>query len=810
MKCLKALLWCGPFLLLAAETTPVCAQTVYRKPPPIVSGVLDRGPLPEVHVGPRRQNLLIIRRAGMPGIAELSLPRVHLAGKRFNPQNRGPIPHRQGRIVELRLRSIEDGLERQVELPEDANLDSPLWSPDGRRIAFVNLRTTGAELWIADLTKDEVKRVTDPILNPASGPCHWFPDSLHLLCPFRPSDLGARPVRPGVPGGATVQESSGEKAPARTYQDLLSNQQDILDYEYLLRSQQTVVSAKNGRRREVGSPGLFARTSISPSGQFILVERIVPPYSFLVPERDFPREVEVWSRTGQLMTTLATLPLAETIPIGGVRTGPRSIDWKPVEPATLVWREALDGGDPRREVTQRDRLVELAFPFRDEPRELMRSEWRLTSLRWMPDGGALVSEFDRESQRVRTWLLPAANEETAAAARLLWERGRYDAYHDPGSFVSVSDDAGNPLVLRTGDDVFLDGRGSSPDGDHPFLRRLNLDTMESTELFRSGEGVYEEVVTIVDPESPVLLTRRETAEDPPEYWVRDLSGAAPRRLMSLADPAPEFRGVVKELITYWREDGVELSGTLYLPAGHREGETLPLVMWAYPREYNDPEIASQVRGSSDRFTRPSGASPLFFLTQGYAVLDGPSMPIVGKDGNDTFVEQLVMNARAAIDKVVAMGVADPRRIGIGGHSYGAFMAANLLAHSDLFAAGIARSGAYNRTLTPFGFQNERRTFWEAPEVYFTLSPFMHADRINEPILLIHGEDDNNSGTFPIQSKRLFHAIQGLGGTARLVLLPKESHGYVARESVLDTLAEMIDWFDRYVKHRPEHPPEPDD
>lgn len=810
MKFRKIALWCGLVLLIAAETTRAYPQTVYKTPPRNVVDLLDREPFPQVEVGPRRQWLLLIRRAGMPDIAELSKARVHLAGKRFNPLNRGLVPKSQGRIIGLRLLSISDGSEHEIEIPGGADLGEPQWSPDGRKIAFVNFLDQGAELWVADVENGQSKRVSDPKLNPASGPYRWFPDSKHLLCRFRAEAADGPPVASSVPTGPTVREAMGKSAPARTYQDLLSSEQDVRRYEYLLRAQPAVVSIKNGRHREVGAAGLFGKIEVSPGGQYLLVERVVPPYSFLVPEPFFPREVEVWNLMGRKVATIASLPLAEGTPVGGVRTGPRDYAWEPSKPATVVWKEALDAGDPKREVSHRDRLMQLSFPFEGEATERIRTQWRLSGLNWLDDGGAFVSEYDRDSQQTRTWLLSPSAESGEPGQRLVWDRDRYDAYHDPGELVMTHDRSGNPIVLRDGESVFLTGRGSSPEGDHPFLDRLNLDTLNTDELFRSVHGVYESAVTVVQPGPPVILTRRESAKDPPSYVVHDLAAGESRVLTRFPDPAPELHGVRKDLIAYWREDGVELSGTLYLPPGYHEGEKLPLVMWAYPREYNDPDVASQVRGSSNRFTRLTGPSHLFFLTQGYAVLDGPAMPIVGEDGNDTFVEQLVMNARAAIDKVVAMGVADPRRIGIGGHSYGAFMAANLLAHSDLFAAGIARSGAYNRTLTPFGFQNERRTFWEAPEVYFTMSPFMHADRLNEPILLIHGEDDNNAGTFPIQSERFFHALQGLGGTARLVLLPKESHHYASRESILDTLAEMIEWFDRYVKHRGEPPPEPND
>ena len=192
------------------------------------------------------------------------------------------------------------------------------------------------------------------------------------------------------------------------------------------------------------------------------------------------------------------------------------------------------------------------------------------------------------------------------------------------------------------------------------------------------------------------------------------------------------------------------------------------------------------------------------MLNGYAVLDNAAMPIVGdpRTVNDHFVEQVVMDAKAAVEKAVAMGVTDPARVGVGGHSYGAFMTANLLCHTDLFAAGIARSGAYNRTLTPFGFQSESRTLWQAPDMYFKVSPFLSADKIKGALLLIHGEADNNPGTFPVQSERMYQAVRGNSGTVRYVSLPYESHGYEARESVGHTLYEMITWFDKYVKNAP--------
>ena len=466
----------------------------------------------------------------------------------------------------------------------------------------------------------------------------------------------------------------------------------------------------------------------------------------------------------------------------------------------LVWAEALDGGDPRVEAAHRDRLMTLAAPFRAEASELLRTEHRFTGLTWTEqDGATMLSEYDRDRLWSRTWLFDFDN--TGAAPRLVWDRSVRDRYNAPGSPVTTTTPDGRRVVMVRDGSIFLTGPGASPEGDRPFIDRMSLATFETERLWRNEGERFESVVDLLTDDGARIITRRESPTDPPNYFAIDLRAGTERALTTFEDPAPELRDIRKELVTYTRDDGVELSATLHLPPGYREGDRLPLLVWAYPREFNDPATAGQVSGSPWRFTQIGGSSHLFLLTQGSAIMNDATMPVVGhpETANDTFVEQVVASAKAAIDKAVEMGVADAERVGVGGHSYGAFMTAHLLAHSDLFKAGIARSGAYNRTLTPFGFQSERRTFWEAPHIYMNLSPFTHANKISAPVLLIHGEIDNNSGTFPIQSERLYHAIQGHGGVARLVMLPHESHGYQARESVMHVLAEMIDWFDTHVK-----------
>ncbi|NQV31061.1 MAG: S9 family peptidase, partial [Phycisphaeraceae bacterium] len=490
------------------------------------------------------------------------------------------------------------------------------------------------------------------------------------------------------------------------------------------------------------------------------------------------------------------------VPLHGVSKGPRQIAWRALAPATLTWAEALDEGDPETEVAFRDRLMRWPAPFNRPAQEIVKVKKRFSSLSWLEKKGlALLADYDWKERWQTISLINV--DDKHFRPKVLFDLSTQDRYADPGRAVYKKTASGEYVVKYEDDSIFLSGNGASPEGDRPFLDKLNLASMEKDRLFHCQPETYESFVDFMGDSKNQIMTRYESKTDVPNYYIFDIDQKSRKPLTSFKDPAPQLTGIKKELIKYTREDGVELSGTLYLPPGHKKGKRLPLVVWAYPREFSNARVAGQIRGSSHRFTYYRGYSQLFFITQGYALLDNAQMPVIGdpETMNDTFVQQIVASAKAAIDKLDDMGIVDPNRVGVGGHSYGAFMTANLLAHCDLFSAGIARSGAYNRTLTPFGFQSERRTFWEVPEIYFKLSPFMHANKVNEPILLIHGEVDNNSGTFPIQSKRFYHAIKGHGATAKLVMLPNESHGYRARESVLHVLAEMFDWFDEHVKNK---------
>lgn len=562
----------------------------------------------------------------------------------------------------------------------------------------------------------------------------------------------------------------------------------------------------------IGRAAIFDNVTPSPDGEYLLVSKIKRPFSHLIPMNGFPEDVEVWTREGDVARKIADLPSREGVPINGVQTGPRGYHWRQDQPATVVWVEALDGGDLKNKVPFRDKVMTLAAPFKAEPAELAKTEWRYANISFTEKGVALLSETDRATRHIRTWVI-------ASEPRKLWDRRQDAAYENPGTPIVRRDSGaggfggggggfggggGAGAIIQNGDYIYLTGQGSSPEGDRPFIDRLNLKTFETERLFRSDAKSYETVVAPLDDEAKTILTRYETPTEPPNYYVRDLSANSKRAVTTFTDPQPQLRGVTQQFVTYQRKDGVKLSATLYLPPGYKPGTRVPVIMWAYPREFGDPDSASQITGSANRFTLVSGYSHLFLLLSGYAIFDNPTMPIVGpgETANDHYVDQLVASAEAAIDKVVEMGVGDRDRIGIGGHSYGAFMTANQLAHSRLFRAGFAESGAYNRSLTPFGFQNERRTFWEVPDLYAKMSPFWYASAVKDPILLMHGEADDNSGTFPIQSERFYMALKGQGATVRYVTLPFEAHGYAGRETLLHVLAERLAWFDKWLKNAP--------
>ena len=798
------------FLLTTTFTAaPLAGQepTGWQQPAADVMEVLHAPQLPWVWTSPTGEVLLLADPVLYPPLSELAGPMHKLAGVRVNP-TLNAVHGRHGGLSP-RLVPVEGGEAVPLPIPEGSEVHDVEWTVDGERFALTVSHDDHLGLWVGSVDGD-VRKIDGVAVNPLLGEAvSWMPDQERLLV-RRVPDRGPAPPPPAIPAGPEIMEGAGATARS-TYEarNLLETAHDDALFTYYASSELAVVDPRTGRVEVIGEAAPYVTSEFSPDGEYLLVERLVAPWSHEVAYWRFAREVEVWDEDGDLVAHVASLPLADAVPTHGVPEGPRSLSWRSTSPHTLYWIEALDGGDPVAEVPHRDRLMRLSAPFDAEPEEVLRAEHRVVGSGWgANDGTMMLAEFER----MRRWLYVHLVDVEDGTSRVWYDRNVADRYGDPGFPIFRSLPTGHPVMHQEGDVVYFRGSGASEQGDRPFLDARNLETGEVERLFRSDADRYETFVDFAGGEDR-LIVRSESPTDVPNYYLATLGGeldaaegeaerAHTREpITRFEDPTPQLRRIQKRLVRYEREDGVPLSFQLYLPPGYEEGTRLPTVVYAYPLEYSGAEVAGQVQGSTRRFDRFYGASHMFFLLRGYAVLDETAMPMIGDPETvyDTFVPQLVDDAEAAVAKAIEMGVADPERIGVIGHSHGGLMVANLLAHTDLFAAGIARSGSYNKTNQPFGFQSERRSLFEARDAYIELSPTFYADQVDEPVLIIHGNDDSNPGTLTYQSEVFYEAVRGSGGTARLVLLPYEDHGYRAIESIEHVLWEQLEWFDRYVK-----------
>jgi dipeptidyl aminopeptidase/acylaminoacyl peptidase len=785
------------------------APTGWQTPPEEVMEVLHAPKLPWVWTSPTGEYLLLADPVTYPPLAELAGPMHKLAGIRVDPSV-GNIHGRHG-ATSPRLVRVEGGAETALPLAKDLEVLSVTWTADGTHFALTVREADHLGLWVGCL-EGHLKKIEDVALNPLLGSAvRWTPDQKHLLV-RRVPDRGAPPEPPIIPAGPEIQEGKGAKSRS-TYEsrNLLETAHDDSLFTYYTTSELVVVEPEAGTLNPLGKPAAYATADFSPDGKYLLVEYLVGPWSHAVPWWRFASEVEVWDSKGEKVATIASLPLADEVPIHGVALGPREASWRATAPHELYWIEALDGGDPVAEADHRDRLMRLNAPFTGEPEEIFKAEHRIVDWgTWGAEGGTLtLIQYERIRRWAYSWLLDVDE----GTSRVWFDLNVADRYNSPGSPLTRRLPNGERVLHQKGDAVYFSGSGATPDGDRPFLDLRSMETGEAERLFRCDPERYETFVAFAGGEDSFVM-RSESSVEVPNYYLASLGekieaaeGEATRShsrqpITRFEDPTPQIRQIEKRLVRYERNDGVPLSFQLMLPPGYEEGTRLPTVLYAYPLEYSDPSTAGQVRGSTRRFSRFYGASHLFFLLQGYAVLDRTAMPMLGDPETtyDTFVPQLVADAEAAVAKAVEIGVADPERIGIIGHSHGGLMVANLLAHTDLFRAGIARSGSHNKTMQPFGFQSERRSLFEARDVYIQVSPTFFADQVDEPVLVIHGNADSNPGTLTIQSEVFFEAVRGSGGTARMVLLPFEDHGYRAKESVEHVLWEQIRWFDEYVKN----------
>ncbi len=778
----------------------------YQLPPQSIVELVDAPSSPIVRFNGAGTLMLLLQTPGYASIEEVAQPIIGVAGVRVNPANNSTAAEVSGVFKGVTIKDLKTGSIHQLQgLPAQLKMTNISWSPDGNYFAFTNNGLNGIELWLVNVNEFKAKKLTEEKLNDAFGTTlQWHPNGKQILAQFIVANRGIKPVEDLVPVGPIVQENLGVVTPSRTYQNLLGNDYDQLLMAYYLTSQLKAIDL-NGNAVAIGKPAIYRNAAYSPDGKYLMVQTVVKPYSYLVPIYAFPLKTAILEASGNLVKDLYHAPLAEKLPIDfdAVATGPRDYEWRSDKGSTIIWVEAQDQGNPSVKAAIRDALFSLRAPFTAMPQKIFSMNSRYESVKWGNEKYAIVAERWKKD---RTTKLTLINPDHGKVIKVLSNRSAEDAYADPGNFVNGKGPFSAKVLLfdKTNKNaVFTIGAGASPLGDRPFLLKWNLITNQTDTLFKSKAPFYE--VPIFFNNNGSVYISKESAAATPNIFVINLAKKSEKALTSFSDPYPTMQGIQKTLLSYPRADGVKLSATLYLPKGYKkEDGPLPVLIWAYPREFKTLAAAGQVKGTPYSFTRLAFRSPVFWVTRGYAVLDQADMPIVGEgkaEPNDTFLKQIEANAIALIDRIVDMGVADRNRIAVGGHSYGAFMTANLLAHTKLFAAGIARSGAYNRTLTPFGFQAEARTYWQAPEVYNSMSPFNYADKIKIPLLLTHGIDDENSGTFPIQSERLYSAIKGHGGTVRLVLLPKEFHGYRSRESILHTFWEQDVWLEKYVKNK---------
>lgn len=797
-------------VLLFVTSTGLYAQggLEYQTPPDEIRELVDAPLAPSVRIDDAGEHVVLLYRDAYKSIAELSEEELRLGGLRINPVTN--IGSRTNYYNNIHVKKATETDSKQASgLPKNPRLANFSWSPDETKIAFTHTATTGVEVWVLDVKSGVASKVTEAGANGNMGaPMEWFQDSQAMLIAMLPPDR--QPLidtDTAVPTGPTVTVSSGAKAQNRTYQDLLKNPADEQNFEQLAKSELFKVSLDGTATKWKGT-GMYGGMSFSPDGKYVLLTEIKRPFSYLVPYYRFASTTAIYDQSGQLVKVLLDKPVDEVRPKGFMATTDkkRSFSWRADKPSTVIWVQALDEGDPAIEVEYRDEVFEMDAPFNGKERSILKTRNRYNGILWGTDDVAIAYDRWFDTRNVKTYVFnPGDNTQQP---KILFDRDYQDRYSDPGNFVTSSNVYNRNVLVAEGNNAYLMGDGYTENGQFPFVDKINLENGKTTRLYQSEfTDKKEDLVYAIDIKKGEILVRIEAATEYPNYYIRNIKKRiALQPITSFENPFKSLENVHKEVITYKREDGLELSGTLYLPVGYdkEKKEKMPMIMWAYPVEYKDKSSAGQNTTNPNEFIYPYWGSPLYWVTRGYVVLDDAAFPIVGEgddEPNDTFRKQLVANGKAAIDAVDALGYIDRNKVAVGGHSYGAFMVANLLSHSNLFAAGIARSGAYNRTLTPFGFQREERSYWDAPDVYYTMSPFMHADKMKTPLLLIHGQADNNSGTYPMQSERYFNALKGLGGPARLVMLPKESHGYRAKESIMHVLWEQDQWLEEHVKNR---------
>lgn len=779
----------------------------YQKPSKSILDLADFERAPSVSMDTKKEYMLLSYRNTYKSLEDLNQEEMRLGGLRINPVTN--ISSTVTYINNLKIRKINAKNETQVSgLPENPRISNLSWSPNEKKIAFSHTTATGVELWVIDVAAAKATKLTAATVNANLGnPFSWFKDNETILVKMLPKNRAALlDSKKDLPLGPIISNADGSKSQNRTYQDLLKNKNDEANFENIITSELYKVNT-NGATTLFKSADMYAGEDFSPDGNYLMISTIEKPFSYIVPLNRFPSKTVVYDKEGKMVKTVNEVPLFEIMPKGfmATRTGKRSMNWRSDKPATLYFVEALDQGDPANKVDFRDEIYLWNAPFDAAPTSMMKTKQRYGGLIWGNETTAVVVDQWYDTRNTKTYLINPSD--ANQAPKVISDRNSQDIYSDPGNFETIKNQYGKRVLAIENNNLFLIGDGFTKNGQFPFIDEFNLKTLKTKRLYTSTyKDKKEDLLSIEDFKKGTVLVQIQSKNDYPNYYFRNIKqNSKLTPITNFQNPFESIKNVSKEVIKYKRKDGVELSGTLYLPAGYDKvkKEKLPLLIWAYPAEYKDKNSAGQSSQNPNEFTFPYYGSFVYWVTKGYVVLDDAAFPIIGEgttEPNDNFISQLVDNAEAAINAVDALGYINKKKVAIGGHSYGAFMTANLLTHSNLFACGIARSGAYNRTLTPFGFQSEQRNYWEVPQVYNTMSPFMNADKMKTPLLLVHGEADNNPGTFTLQTERYFQALKGLGAPARMVILPKESHGYVAKENILHLLWEQDQFLEKYLKN----------
>jgi dipeptidyl aminopeptidase/acylaminoacyl peptidase len=778
----------------------------YQIPPKEILELADYERAPSVSMDTKKEYMLLSYRNTYKSLDDLNQEEMKLGGLRINPITN--ISSTVSYINNIKLRKIREKDEIQISgLPQNPKITNISWSPNEKKIAFTNTTNSGVELWIVDIQSAVAKKITQDNLNANIGiPYQWMKDNETLLVKMLPKNRPAIvDAKKDLPKGPTVSVSDGSKSQNRTYADLLKNKIDEQNFETLVNSELYTVTT-NGNTSLFKGAAIYIVESFSPDGNYLMLTTIQKPYSYIVPFSRFPQTTTIYDASGKEIKVVNEVPLTEIMPKGfsSVRKGKRSMTWRADKPATLTYVVALDEGDQAIKADFRDELFEWNAPFTTAANSLLKIQQRYGGVIWGNDSYAIVLDDWYDTRNTKTYLINPSN--SSQAPKIIFDRNSQDIYSDPGNFEMRKNQFNRYVLAIENNNAYLMGEGYTKDGQFPFIDEYNLTSLKSKRIYTSNmKDKKEDLLSIEDFKEGEVLVKIQSKIDFPNYYFRNIKKeGALTQITAYKNPFESIKDVYKEVIKYKRKDGVDLSGTLYLPAGYdrNKKEKLPLLIWAYPSEFKDKNSAGQNDKNPNEFTFPNYGSFVYWVTRGYAVLDDASFPIIGEgttEPNDNFMTQLVDNAEAAINAVDNLGFIDRKRVAVGGHSYGAFMTANLLTHCNLFACGIARSGAYNRTLTPFGFQSEQRNYWDVPKVYNEMSPFMNAEKMKTPLLLVHGDADNNPGTFTLQSERYFQALKGLGAPVRLVLLPKESHGYAAKENIFHLLWEQDQFLEKYLK-----------